>query len=308
MSSSTSNFKRWVIIWLATLASTFGLFVVASEVLIRTKVAPNDLFYRHLEFYRKSTARNAVFGDSHAALGFTGVPGWVNLGNPSENLEIIEAKVTEYLNRVKLRRVILPADPHLFSESRAAHDVKEILKDYFSPAWLYTKRAYHQPDLIGYWKVYLSKGSFKSVREFQPDGAQTLSYDMEKTHSSAAVRADVISRVRVQTPAIGFENSRGAAAMERMVKLAKERGVDVCLVTFPLAPIYLEEAKKQPQFGKAIEFYQRLAERSGVRYLDMRKVFQDYKLFANQDHLNLQGARIFGPKIVEACFGKRGSE
>ena len=67
MSSSISNSNSFLWTNLGLITTVVVGFLVASEILVRTSVVPNHNDYKYAELFRNSPARNAIFGDSHAA-------------------------------------------------------------------------------------------------------------------------------------------------------------------------------------------------------------------------------------------------
>jgi hypothetical protein len=300
---STSSFRNWFFIWVLSWLIPFGGLLVATELLIRSRIAPADNFTWHHKLFHSTDAKNVVFGDSHAALGFTGVEGFVNLASPSENFPVIEAKVRHYVEKNHPRRVIVAADPNLLSLSRDVQELKPVLSDYFKPRVFEIMSYRHSMNIVEYWKVYFKKGDFKSGRVFQPDGAQTSSDSMTESYKSESSIQKNIERVQIQVPMENFEQSRSAGAFRAILDLLKDKGVETCVVSFPAAPQYVDEARKYPSFEASLRYYQEESETRGFKYLNYWTAVSDYGLFQNSDHLNHKGATILAPKVVKECFG-----
>ena len=77
----------------------------------------NDHCWRNVAVFRSSASGNAVFGDSIAARGFHGVPGFVNLALPGEAPIVTELKVAAYFNSRRPNYVIIAFNPNIFRRS-----------------------------------------------------------------------------------------------------------------------------------------------------------------------------------------------
>lgn len=274
-----------------------------TEILIRTRVIPNDNTIHHLALFNSTTATHVVFGDSHASLGFTGVPGFVNLAYPSESIPVIEGKVRRYLENHKPEQVIIQADPHLLSAYRESLDAGEINREYFKTPLFYFNSFRHKIYLVDYWKTYFSTRGFVNRFEFAPDGGQ-ISHDALPKELTPKILRKMASRRDLQMPADNFEDLESARSYIRILNLLKASGAQICLVTFPVSPTYVEFTSTYPTFARAIDYYVQLAKRYGFHYENFWSAYSDNSYFGNQDHLNYTGARVFAHEAVSRCFGK----
>lgn len=286
-----------MVAWFGVTAAALALFFGSTEWLIRTRVEPSDLGQRHRAFFFASGADSpgAVFGDSHAARGFTGVAGFANLASPGEVLD----RTREKIALGHQRRVILQVGPHAFAAYR-----QRISPDpYRLPPWWdpRIREEDHRSNWFRYWGVLLSGGSFVPNMELQPDGAQTQG---ESEGGGDDVARLAAGRVREQRPSPDPASTRSAAALEAILEDLAKRHVEVCVTSFPVSPAYMRESARYPEFERAIGYLGEVTRRFGVVYFDQRARFDDSSLFFNPDHLTLEGARRFAPLCVEACFGK----
>jgi len=312
MSLSTFSFRRYTIAVLLIMLLIAGLLAVAgaaaTEVLIRTRVIPNDRLMRHLDVFRSGRHENAVFGDSRTSMGVHGLSGFLNLSYPDDSVPTIEAKVRSYYASKQPGKVILQADPHMFSPSR------EVTPDYYvrflvnkkSPfrLWMFTE--IHSNELTKYWSLFFQGSNFENLYTFQPDGAFTRRYrwgdEPEEARlpvASAALAPNVWPK---QAPA-ATENGR---SYERMLAFLTSREAEVCMVGMPLAPLVLrliENSPDDPKFQLAQPYYQSLATQYGATYVDMSGAVTDGGFFVDAHHLNEAGALEFAPRLERACFG-----
>ena len=292
---------RFAAIWLAVTLGGLGLFLAASEILLRGWVEPNDHLYLHRHFLATATAPDAVFGDSHAALGFTGQPPFVNLAYPGEDPLTMESKVRRYFADKAPRHVVLQADPNLLSERRNREQERDYLAEtvgFGGPARVLSP--WHRPQLLAYWEVALRGDGFHSIRDFQPDGAQTRDVDFSRVDADAR-RHEAAQSVEEQVPDFGGPAQQGLAALERIARFVQDSGGQVCLVTFPQSPEYRAAAADRPDYARALAEVGELADRIGARRLSLWDVFEDQAAFANADHLNVGAAKVAATRIVAGC-------
>ena len=186
-------------------------FAIASEVLVRWAVEPHDLLLRHREFMARASAADAVFGDSHASLGFTGVDGFVNLAFPGENLATAAGKARAYYRDRKPGRVILQADPSMLAPARDREPPTRYDNLDAGRSWLRILDERHRSRLTAYWRVWRSGEGFTTNRRFEADGAVT--------RSSSSAASDAAS----DTSDIDSEACEASSANESASPLSYER-------------------------------------------------------------------------------------
>ncbi|MSR78366.1 MAG: SGNH/GDSL hydrolase family protein [Candidatus Omnitrophica bacterium] len=304
MNSSTFSFKNWIRIFFLTWMGLLALFFGLSECLIRMKVSPDDSFEKHRNLFFNSDKSNAVFGDSHGAQDFMGRQDFINLSFPSESVDIIAAKIKLYFSSRRMEKVILQADPHMFSEYRIKENVNDYIRLFEDPRQpllqILTPR--HRKYLLFYWKALISGRGFKSKFRVNPDGSQTIEDREAGTEQETPKDFDLQTRVRLQKPQENFEKSVSVKNYQTMLQDLKERQAQVCLVTFPVSPEYAGEAARFPDFEKARNFFQAMAAQYGFSYVNYWNSLQDPHLFRNDDHLNVQGAKALTQRMVNDCY------
>lgn len=302
---------RFAGLWLAVALGGLFCFLAASEVLLRRYVEPNDLLYRHMRFLAEATSADVVFGDSHAALGFTGRPPFVNLAYPGEDPLTIESKVRHYFVRRTPRRVVLQADPNQLSERRNRAQERDYLRPEALGGPLRVLAERHRSQLLAYWRVALSGEGFHSNRDFRADGAETMAGDFAR-RSPAERRSEAAQTVAEQRPDFDGAAGRALDVLARTAGFIQARGGRVCLVTFPVSAEYRAASARHAGFARALDALDGLAARLGAGRLSLWDAFGDDGRFANADHLNAAAAEAAAARIVAGCgfdgTGRAGGE
>ncbi len=300
----TAHSPRYTLLWLATLAATFAIFLGTSEALIRLHVEPNDLLLKHASLMSTSTSANAVFGDSHASLGFTGQPEFVNLAFPGENLRTIASKVEHYFSERSPGKVIFQLGPHQFSERRNSEFGLDYRNADWKPGASRALSAWYRPKVLNFWKVYLTGDEFRVNRALQTDGAQTVDTSLAEMPPSDR-RTQAERTVTDQLPAAEPATSTAAQTAKSILSALISRGAEVCLVTFPVAPDQVAYAKRHPEIAATRRYIDELAHSLTLKRVDYWSAIQDYALFTNSDHLNALGASQLASMAVADCgFGQ----
>lgn len=309
MNSSTSSSRRLVTAYAAGLAAAFGAFAGASEWLVRAQVAPADTITQHVSLFRETQSPFAVFGDSHAARGFDAAAPVVNLAYPSENFIRMDWKIDRYLNKTTPQVVVLQADPHLFAPYRLEEGLGDYPADFEqSPPAFAAFSDRYRPQLIALWRSFIARGGrIASSIEVTPQGALLSPGDLEAWSAPKAAQFTA-DRVTLHRPARGPAFDAAAAQYRAMAEKLSQAGARLCLVAFPVSPIYRAELAARPaaerdDWARADAFYQSVAADVGGRYLDHRALYDDAGLYRDPDHLNADGAKVYGPVLQDACFG-----
>ena len=316
MNSSISSSKALVAGFFVGFAALFAVLTGVSEWFVRSQVAPADTLERHVELFSTTRSPYAAFGDSHVARGFDAQMPVVNLAFPSENLDRMDWKAARYLDRVKTpKMVLIQADPHLFAPYR----LNAGLADYpeiFGEARGALLKAYsdrYRPQLLALWRSYFwNDWRMVSTIEVTPQGALLSPGDV-----SSWPRAEQIEftrkRVALHQPIKNLAQSHSAIGYRRMVERFVEKGASVCLAALPTSPLYRDEitsltVQQRGAWAEAIAFYESLAAKPGVRFVDHRAAYSDLTLFRDPDHLNKKGAIHYSPRLQAACFDHDGPD
>lgn len=300
MSSSTSSFRRYGIVFAAVFASCLVAMVAMTEALVRTALLPGEKSDAFVARLKASHAPFAAFGDSHVADGVDGSEKIDNFGVASDNLDTVAARIAFRLSGTGLEGVVLQADPQVFSLSRIRADqrlrVEEMRSD--APPLLAIMRTEYRSYLVGYfWTVMRNPGLLLG---WPADAAPPSE---RKAKGQGRVAEDVAQiRAQLHAPLAQFVDSRVAQDYRRLVADLKSRGIAVCLVSFPVSGAYRKAASGLPSFVAAYTWFEDEAKRQGIRYLNYSTLYDD-SVFLDPDHLTSDEAPEFTRRVLTDCFG-----
>jgi hypothetical protein len=313
MNSSTSNFDRpaifksYLAVYWSLLIVLIIVFVVASEILIRTKVAPNINIEEHAAYLRTSERNSAAFGDSHVAMGITGTDRFANLAYPANSLGQIIGKARLYFDRVQPEYVILQADPQQLVPGRLAESFENerslFEKDSNLSNILKVSIPIYRRSILNYWKAFLTGVPFKRIRVFDPeDGSQTATGSIADW-DDARIR-DFSNTVNYDTQFVEVDpNHPVLREFENLTAWLTNKGAQLCFVAFPVDHIFYTVAKSYPLEEASRQYYRQLADRYGAKFIDYRSEIFTREFLFDPDHLNRRGGEMFTRRAVQDCFG-----
>ena len=296
----TGYSRRYTAVWLASLVTTFLIFLGASEILVRFQVEPNDLLLKHASLMTASRTANAVFGDSHASLGFTGQAHFINLAFPGENLQTIASKVDYYFSNKSPGYVIFQLGPHQFSERRNSEVGLDYRNADWKPGLLRTLSSWYRPRILDFWQVYLRGDGFQVNRRLEPDGAQIIGSNLVEMSVNDR-RAQAERTVRDQIPPVIPSEAKAARLAETALRALVQQGAQICLVTFPVSPDQAELSVKYPEVLATRRYIDQLANDLGLQRMDYWSALRNFSQFTNSDHLNASGAAGLAARAVADC-------
>jgi hypothetical protein len=302
----SSESRGFVLSFATLLGGAAIVFVIATELLIRYEVDPAHSFFRYVEFFRSSQSKDAAFGDSMIVSGFTGQPGFVNLAMGGDDVRQVIQKVKAYYATRPAGRVIVQAAPHHFSPKYSVASGDDPVIEYLSqggPKGLRITNRIYRNELVGFWRVYLSKGYFEQTTNFEADGAR-LAWRWLSKKTEAERRSSAAQSANNLRPKPGFENSEKASIYADMLDYLVGKGANICLVNYPVSRGLRRVAENMPEFAAAREFFAGLAKARSITYVDLFDYDLDDAFFIDDNHLNGDGAPILSPLIVERCYGK----
>jgi len=310
VSSSISSSKKLVLLTLSIAAILFCGFLGASEWLLRTRVVRVDNFHQQLALYRKNIPVDIVaFGDSHIFQDFVAGENMLNLGMVGESFELTTTKLHHYLKKQTPKIIILQLSPHMFAPYRLTknqRDYDAFFGNVEKPGqqFLILDPVFRMK-LAQYWKHFFFVGDFKSRGEFTAHGSFIMDHNITYPLTDEEL-FEARKRVHEHTPEPEFKSSPTSLLMRNTIEMLKKRGVEVCLVTLAVTPVYREYAAQNPDFEKTLNFFAQLARDTGVLYFSYWNNYDDYTMFSNQDHLNRKGAGITTKDILGDCRVSRG--
>jgi hypothetical protein len=306
MHSSTSSFRRNLIVSVGATLVACAIFVTATEMLVRARVMPRHNLYKYIDLFKSSPVESAIFGDSHFAYGLTGLTNFVNVAYQGNNFASIAEKVHLYFHRRQPVRVILQAGVHHFShdfltwKERKRDSFEELLKGYpvGYPLMLTPE---HRKEVFKYWQIYLSGREFTPADNFMPDGSRLNNRDYSQVPETVRLAAAQRTALILQ-PAPGFRRSETAELYGQTVDFLKAKGATVCLLTLPVFSLLRHEIKDDRQYAEAIAYFEQLAGSRGLRYVNLLLRDLPDDDFSDPHHLNAKGARRVSAMVEQACF------
>ncbi|MEZ5933293.1 MAG: hypothetical protein R3F54_15345 [Alphaproteobacteria bacterium] len=285
--------------FVAGFCATILAFAAASEWLVRSEVLPHDTRAAHLRLLKTADTPHAAFGDSHVARGFDAPEGMVNLAFPSENIDVMIAKIAQYFEARPPGRIVLQADPHQFAAYRLDASSGFAAKERRAPG-LQIAMPRHRVRLLAYWEAFLRDGGRLETRvDMTENGALLSSGDLSRTPSrKQALEARI--RLSMHRPAGAGAVTETKGRFSALVNDLSRRGADLCLVTFPVSGPYRDAEGGQHE--ALIDYFADEAARVGATHVDARAMVLDPSFFRDVDHLNKAGAAWFTPRLISRCF------
>ena len=274
------------------------IFVAGSEALIRVYVAPRDTFDARKNAFLNGTETSAAFGDSGVVSGLVDGDGLANFADTGAGLDTILGKLDAYVAMGRGRRIVFQLAPQHFALYRLSGGGKDELREFLDPnsGGLQFLRPHYRKYLFDYWAAVLRDPTLLRGAESVKKDIQPRLVDM----SSDAQWRQANIRVQLHIPISGYAATKEMRRLRAALKRAQDRGVDLCLVTFPVGGTYRAVAGKFPIFAEIRAFYKNLAAGIGATHLDLWGAYDD-RYFANVDHLNQDGSRRLTREIRRRC-------
>jgi len=216
----------------------------------------------------------------------------------------MDIKTSVYFEDLKPGKIILQADPHILADYLDSADRTSRARQYTdgSNPMLWMLEPEKRPFLYKYWEQYVNGEGFISVLTRQEDGALTQS-SVWSERSEADQLTITTARTVLHRPLEDSDKNESAVAYDRIMKFLTERGADICMVSMPVTPLYLEQISEYPEYREALRYMVDLAGQYGATYVDLRNAVSSLDLFADEDHLNEQGTAPAALLIAEQCYG-----
>ena len=288
------------------------IFVIGSEVLIRTKIDQKDLFSAHLSVFHKSkTAKteNAAFGDSLIARGFHANDNhFINLGLGGESPFRTNIKLRAFFEETEPKNVILIASPLTWFVNDPT-DPNSI----YSTSFRYNKRPYFRMSeprnryfALHFWKAFIVNGELREKTEIMRyGGMRETDEESERQYSKLSEDERIEDSKRLlrtySQKSTHIKHILGLYA--DMIAFINSRGGRVCLLSTPFSPSFRNVAKNQLTFGnKHRNLWHDLALQNGAVFVDLYNYVDDNFYFLDFQHLNNTGATKIRPVIDKLCF------
>lgn len=300
---STISFKNYLIALLFGVLSVILITITSTELVIRFLVEPNHNFFIHLNLIKTTESSCIALGDSHTALGFTGNNECINLAYPGESFSDTYKKIKYLKKPENLRKIILQADPLIFSKNRL--DAKSgIIIHYLSSnehSFLKVLDPLHTKNLIRYWRTLLFKRKFTPIFDVHETG--WMAYNERWTSLTFKERNLKAKKEALeQTPIRNFSETETATLFKNLINSYNEKGIEICLITYPMSIEFIQYAEENPVFNEVLLYFKNLAAKDKVEYINMLKwKGNNAEYFANADHLNIKGAEALTMDILQQC-------
>lgn len=300
----TSSFNKFTIALLSTFAVLTMLFIGLTEYLIRTQVIPNHNFLHYLKIFKTSQEVNASFGDSIMANGFSGGPNFLNLSMGGDNFAGMATKVRLYYKDKKPGKVILEAGLHHISSHHmfhrdngdgfidTLHSGGTPLFNVFNPTFRY--------EIFTYWRIVFAQGKFVPLEKYGEYGARLRNENYAK-YPVYLRKSGANQTAKMWEPVANPSESKTIKQMQELVNFIKEKGGEVCLLTFPVSGDVAKATKDNQHFTDARKAFAKLAAENNIVYLDMYDKELTDNNFADFTHLNKNGAKTVSQSIVKGC-------
>lgn len=272
------------------------IFIIGSEILLKHKVPTNN----HYEYVRNNLfnekKKYAVFGDSRALDGINENAFLANFSLQGNNLKTILAMANFHLTMNNIKTIILQVDPHFFAIYRLSKKQDHLINDLTKKrkfSFMLLRPQYRQY-ILEYWLSY-----------FQIFLKKNLNYNNKTKINKNNILNDqktVQIRVDTQIPINNFSKNIQFLKFKNFIDIIKESGVNLCMVSLPVSPLYKNKALKYKSYKSFFSFLKKIAVEKNIIYKNYFNSFSnDY--FKDADHLNPNGSKTLTKLILSDCLG-----
>ena len=285
-----SNFKYFFLTVLTIFIFGLTSFCLISEYLVASNKKKSSYEKIKKKYHNPFQKDYVLFADSH---GFSGIKERDNLINHSfvgDNLLTIVRKISFFVERNKVKGIIIQADPHQLAMYRLTKNQDELIDDFLNGNnnLLTFYRMPYRQNLINYWNEFI-KGFFNSNEQ-----KKELKKDIN-------IKRKTLIRVNTHTPINNFEISKHVQELKKLLLNLKKKNINICLISFPLASSYRKHIKNNENFIDAYKFYNELSKKFSIKYFDYKSLLTD-NYFSDPDHLNIKGSNELTKVVLNDCF------
>lgn len=265
------------------------VFLVLVELIIMGPLKQDNYFISSLVNARLGLTECVIVGDSHPASAFRDVleEQCDNLATGGTSTWMVIDLVDSVLRNNNLKTAIISVGPHYFSpyrinnKSDAFKDIAEWLRPLPNPL--------SQNEAVIGFLVEWVKGN--------------LGLAKEHTDNDLKIAA---KRIRQHTPITDFSSGKMAQEYKKMITQLVANGVHVCVLRTPVISQYDEHMSKTYSKKEWVSFVEQI-KLLGAHYLSYNDILDEYhnEWFANPEHLNKEGAKIFAPKAFDYCLAQK---
>ena len=147
----------------------------------------------------------------------------INYSFVGDNLLTIVRKISFFVERNKVKGIIIQADPHQLAMYRLTKNQDELIDDFLNENnnLLTFYRMPYRQNLINYWNEFI-KGFF-NFNEIKKD---------------INIKSETLIRVNTHTPINNFEVTKHVQELKKLLLNLKKKNINICLISFPLASSY----------------------------------------------------------------------
>lgn len=282
------------------------VFIIGSELLIHLYVAPGNGYDVIKCAFHDGDDTAVAFGDSRAASGILEASGFTNFAAAGESLETSLGKFNAYVASGRGRYVLLQLGPQHFSFYRLSLDQADLLEDFLDPEprTLQMLRPHFRRYLFDYWATLLRDPArlFAGPQKTEATPIEPKSMPRLRNMPVDVRQRQAMIRTQLHIPVPGFADTADMKRLQGSLVRARDAGITLCLVTFPVSTAYRDAAGDFPVFSKIRNAYGTLATDLDITYVDLWEAYGD-DYFANVDHLNDDGARRLSDDLRRVCKG-----
>lgn len=327
MSSSISNSKqpdhghqrhasKLCVLFISIAIAGIVLSLLASEWILRTQVQPNDNFAKQVAFYRSldphKPIRIAAFGDSHTSQGFAAKGNDINLGMSGEGFDQIAVKIEAVLQSHTPEIIILQIAPHMFASYRVT-DYKRNYRKFFDKEYtginlselMLVFDPVYRVRLLFYWERFLKNHRVHSKKfHFTDNGHVFTDHSMPDTEDQFAesLNNENIRRVKQHSPVLDRSAEQLTQKMQATIESILAQNIKLCIVDYPVTPVYRRLAGQNPNFEKAFSKIEAMAADYSLPRFSYYDMTDEYTNFRNLDHVNGAYAQVLTDKMIADCL------
>lgn len=311
------NYRTFLKVTIFTTLCIVFLNIIITEVFTRKVLVPNDIVVRKEKLLTEVQDKVKIIslGDSHIQNGiYIESKDFFNLAGSGEPIPIWYFKLKRFLNSSNnIQILLLQMDYHIFSHYRTVN-----IEAATTPYAAYidekidrTLGAYPDPNTPQYFGLRSLQPNYapivhQALRNYLSDDFDIPSLASNGTEISTKefIRLPEAERFRIAERRVQIHLQNGEIIdhnlltyYERIILLAKQRGITVILVRSPLSKEYLSfvPISVQQEIDHVIS---QLRSTHQLPLLDYRYSFTEHQeYFLDEDHLNSNGAKKLGEFI-----------
>jgi hypothetical protein len=306
-----SRCRRYSTGLFVSLALVSVSFVAASELLLRQEFIGRDFLLGKADLFASSHGMDAIFGDSRAWYGLTGIPGFVNHAFGGDSLYDTGEKIRwHFRDRIGFRTIIA-LSPENFMTRTSKNGIpderaRDIYRQFFfrdsDSAFLrlYFFSDYYRARIFKIWETWLRKGEFTGPFRLTADGANLAAGRMEPPSEAAVDIATKIAQGASHALST-FPTSPSGTYLGKLLKWLEVRQATVCIITPPPFHLYSDPLSGSMEYRAFFNALQQEVESHGFRYVNYFWNNLPITDFTDAFHMNSDGAQDFSARVARDC-------